>query len=174
MASEAQKRANKKYLAAHYSRLNVSWPNEFVAVVRGAADAAGVSVNGYLRAAVEAFMASGVKDVKVESKRERKEWRGMKYTILGERYEKSGGAPYAEEYTIEVRAGIGSEVVYVLCSVTSEFSDEVVKVGCSSMIDAWLRGDADAVESAATIDVEGLEEIISDVRGRLKKHYGLK
>ncbi len=55
--SKIQKKANEKYIAAHYDRIPVSYPREFCAAVRSAAAEDGVSLAGYVRAALEAYMA---------------------------------------------------------------------------------------------------------------------
>lgn len=54
--SEAKRRSNDAYIAAHYERLPVSYSREFCAEVRAAAGVAGVSLAGYVRAALEAYM----------------------------------------------------------------------------------------------------------------------
>ena len=54
--SEAKRRSNDTYIAAHYERLPVSYSREFCAEVRAAAGASGVSLAGYVRAALEAYM----------------------------------------------------------------------------------------------------------------------
>lgn len=54
--SEAQRKANDKYIAAKYERLPVSYPKEFCAEVRTAADSAGESLAGYIRKAIQMRM----------------------------------------------------------------------------------------------------------------------
>lgn len=54
--TESQRAANDKYLAAHYQRLPVSYSKEFCAEVRAAAEAAGESLAGYVRKAIERRM----------------------------------------------------------------------------------------------------------------------
>lgn len=54
--SEAKRRSNDAYIAAHYERLPVSYSREFCAEVRVAAGVAGVSLAGYVRAALVAYM----------------------------------------------------------------------------------------------------------------------
>lgn len=54
--SEVQRAANDKYIAAHYQRLPISYPNEFCTEVRTAAEAAGESLAGYIRKAIEMRM----------------------------------------------------------------------------------------------------------------------
>lgn len=54
--TESRRAANDKYLAAHYKRLPISYPNEFCDEVRIAAEAAGESLAGYIRKAIEMRM----------------------------------------------------------------------------------------------------------------------
>lgn len=54
--SKAQRKANDKYIATHYKQLNVNYPAEFTNSVRSAASAAGQSLAGYVRQAIEERM----------------------------------------------------------------------------------------------------------------------
>ena len=54
--SEAKRRSNDRYITAHYQRLAVSYPIKFCDSVRAAASAAGQSLAGYVRQAVEERM----------------------------------------------------------------------------------------------------------------------
>jgi len=54
--SDAQRRANDQYIKANYERLPVSYPKEFVAQVRRAADRSGETLAGYVRKALEHSM----------------------------------------------------------------------------------------------------------------------
>lgn len=56
--SSSQRAANDKYIAAKYQRLPISYPNEFCADVRAAAEASGESLAGYIRKAIEMRMES--------------------------------------------------------------------------------------------------------------------
>lgn len=49
--SEAQAKANKKYLSAHYARINYAAPKEEIEAIKEAAKAAGLSTNGFIREA---------------------------------------------------------------------------------------------------------------------------
>ena len=51
--SSSQRAANDKYIAAKYQRLPISYPNEFCAAVRAAAEASSESLAGYIRKAIE-------------------------------------------------------------------------------------------------------------------------
>ena len=54
--TEAQRKANDKYLAAKYERLPVSYSKDFCTAVRAAAEASGCSLAGYVKKAIEAQM----------------------------------------------------------------------------------------------------------------------
>ena len=54
--SSSQRAANDKYIAAKYQRLPISYPNEFCAQVRAAAETSGESLAGYIRKAIEIRM----------------------------------------------------------------------------------------------------------------------
>lgn len=54
--TDAQRKANDKYLAAKYERLPVSYSKDFCAAVRAAAEASGCSLAGYVKKAIEAQM----------------------------------------------------------------------------------------------------------------------
>lgn len=56
--SSSQRAANDKYIAAKYQRLPISYPNEFCAQVRAAAEKSGESLAGYIRKAIEMRMAA--------------------------------------------------------------------------------------------------------------------
>lgn len=60
--SERQRAANDKYIAAHYQRLPISYPNEFCAEVRAAAEASGESLAKYIRKAIEMRMEADKKE----------------------------------------------------------------------------------------------------------------
>ena len=51
--SEAKRKSNDRYIAAHYKQLNVSYPARFVESVRAAAADCGESLAGYIRKAIE-------------------------------------------------------------------------------------------------------------------------
>ena len=51
--SASQKKATDKYKSAHYKRIPLDVPIEFYDKVKAAADAAGQSVNGYIKSAIE-------------------------------------------------------------------------------------------------------------------------
>lgn len=54
--TEARRRSNDKYIAAHYERLPISYSKDFCAQVRAAAAESGESLAGYVRRALEAQM----------------------------------------------------------------------------------------------------------------------
>lgn len=54
--TEAQRKANDKYLSAKYERLPVSYSKDFCAAVRAAAEASGCTLAGYVKKAIEAQM----------------------------------------------------------------------------------------------------------------------
>lgn len=56
--SQAQRKANDKYIKENYQRLPISYPKEFNAQVRKAAEASGETLAGYVRKAIEARMHS--------------------------------------------------------------------------------------------------------------------
>lgn len=60
--SEAKRKANDKYIAAHYKQMNVSYPSEFVDSVRAAAANSGESLAGYIRKAIEMRMEADKKE----------------------------------------------------------------------------------------------------------------
>lgn len=60
--SSSQRAANDKYIAAKYQRLPISYPNEFCAEVRAAAENAGESLAGYIRKALEMRMEQDKKE----------------------------------------------------------------------------------------------------------------
>jgi hypothetical protein len=53
--TEKQRASNDKYIKAHYERLPVSYSKEFCAQVRAAAAQRGMSLAGYVRAALEEY-----------------------------------------------------------------------------------------------------------------------
>lgn len=57
--SEAQKKATEKYRQANYKRIPLDVPKEKYDQIKAAADAAGESVNGYIKKAVDARIESG-------------------------------------------------------------------------------------------------------------------
>lgn len=57
--SEAQKKATEKYRQANYKRIPLDVPKEKYDQIKTAADAAGESVNGYIKKAVDARIESG-------------------------------------------------------------------------------------------------------------------
>lgn len=65
--TEAQRRANDKHLKAHYTQFAIRYRTEFVEAIRDAAKAADMSFAGYIRAALEAFMASDQHDNEEDS-----------------------------------------------------------------------------------------------------------
>ena len=54
--TEAQKRANAKYLAKAYDSVSIRWPREFCEQLRAAAASSGQSLAGYVREAIEEKM----------------------------------------------------------------------------------------------------------------------
>ncbi len=54
--TDAQRKANDKYLAAKYERLPISYSKDFCTAVRAAAEASGCSMAGYVKKAIEAQM----------------------------------------------------------------------------------------------------------------------
>lgn len=52
--TDAQRRANDKYIQARYQRLAISYPKEYCALVRAAAEESGESLAGYVKAAIDA------------------------------------------------------------------------------------------------------------------------
>lgn len=54
--TEAQRKANEKYIAKAYDSISIRWPREFCAQVRAAAEASGESLAGYVRKALEMRM----------------------------------------------------------------------------------------------------------------------
>ena len=52
----ARKKANEKYLATHYTRLNIRYPIEYIEKVKAAATASGESIAGYVKAAIDKRM----------------------------------------------------------------------------------------------------------------------
>ena len=55
--TEAQRKANEKYIAANYSAVTCRWPREFCEQVRAAAEGSGQSLAGYVRQALEERMS---------------------------------------------------------------------------------------------------------------------
>ena len=56
--TDAQKRAKEKYRVTHYKQVNLQLQLEDYARLKAAADAAGESVNGFIKAAIAARIAS--------------------------------------------------------------------------------------------------------------------
>lgn len=56
--SQAQRKANDKYIKENYQRLPVSYPKKFNTQVRKAAKASGETLASYVRNAIEARMYS--------------------------------------------------------------------------------------------------------------------
>jgi len=54
--SDAQRKANDKYIKEKYERLPISYPKEFCERVRTAAQVSGESLAGYIRKAIELRM----------------------------------------------------------------------------------------------------------------------
>lgn len=54
--SASQRKANDKYIKANYGRLAISYPKEYCAQVRAAAEEAGESIAGYIKSAIDARM----------------------------------------------------------------------------------------------------------------------
>lgn len=55
--AESRRRANEKYIKENYQRLAISYPKEFCAQVKQAAEANGESLAGYVRKAIELRMS---------------------------------------------------------------------------------------------------------------------
>ena len=58
--SKAQQKAVNKYVKNNYDRINVTFPKGYKNTLKAAAEAAGESVNGYIKTAVDMRM-EGVK-----------------------------------------------------------------------------------------------------------------
>ena len=58
--TDAQRRANDKYLKEHYQKLSVSYPKEYCEKVKEAAQTAGESLAGYVKKALDARMESQI------------------------------------------------------------------------------------------------------------------
>ena len=52
--SPAKRKSNDKYLKAHYAKLTVSYPREYVETVKAAAKARGETLAGFVKAAIDA------------------------------------------------------------------------------------------------------------------------
>lgn len=60
MASEAQRKANKKYFAENYSQVKLSMPNDEAAALRQYCSDHGLTVAGFIRGLVRDAIAAGV------------------------------------------------------------------------------------------------------------------
>lgn len=59
--TDAQKRAHEKYFKANYQRLTISYPKEYCEKIRFASKAAGESLAGYVKKALDERMkAEGI------------------------------------------------------------------------------------------------------------------
>lgn len=56
--TEAQRKANDKYIKEHYQKLSISYPKEYCEKVKEAAQAAGESLAGYVKKAIDSRMES--------------------------------------------------------------------------------------------------------------------
>lgn len=59
--TEAQRRANDKYIKENYQKLSISYPKEYCEAVKAAAKEAGESLAGYVKKAIDNRMESEVK-----------------------------------------------------------------------------------------------------------------
>ena len=57
--SEAQRKANDKYIKENYQRLTISYPKEYCEQVKEAAKAAGETLAGYVKKALDQRMKEG-------------------------------------------------------------------------------------------------------------------
>lgn len=57
--SKAQQKAVHKYVKNNYDRMELTVPKGYKAIIKSAATAAGESVNGYIKAAVDMRMEGG-------------------------------------------------------------------------------------------------------------------
>lgn len=55
--TEAQRKANDKYIKENYQRLAISYPKDFCVIVKAAAEKQGESLAGYVKKALEMRMA---------------------------------------------------------------------------------------------------------------------
>ncbi len=51
--SQAQKKAAAKYKKEKYDRLNIAYPKEYIATIKAHAAQKGVSIAGYVKAAID-------------------------------------------------------------------------------------------------------------------------
>jgi len=51
--TEAQRRANDKYIKENYQKLSISYPKEYCETVKAAAKSAGESLAGYVKKAID-------------------------------------------------------------------------------------------------------------------------
>lgn len=56
--TEAQRRANDKYIKENYQKLSISYPKEYCEAVKAAAKEAGESLAGYVKKAIDTRMES--------------------------------------------------------------------------------------------------------------------
>lgn len=54
--TEAQRRANDKYIKENYQKLSISYPREYCEAVKAAAKEAGESLAGYVKKAIDTRM----------------------------------------------------------------------------------------------------------------------
>lgn len=54
--TEAQRRANDKYIKENYQKLSISYPKEYCETVKAAAKSAGESLAGYVKKAIDTRM----------------------------------------------------------------------------------------------------------------------
>ena len=54
--TEAQRRANDKYIKENYQKLSISYPKEYCEAVKAAAKEAGESLAGYVKKAIDTRM----------------------------------------------------------------------------------------------------------------------
>lgn len=54
--TEAQRRANDKYIKENYQKLSISYPKEYCETVKAAAKEAGESLAGYVKKAIDTRM----------------------------------------------------------------------------------------------------------------------
>lgn len=59
--TEAQRRANDKYIKENYQKLSISYPKEYCEAVKAAAKEAGESLAGYVKKAIDTRMEAEVR-----------------------------------------------------------------------------------------------------------------
>lgn len=60
--TEAQRRANDKYIKENYQKLSISYPKEYCETVKAAAKQAGESLAGYVKKAIDSRMEADARN----------------------------------------------------------------------------------------------------------------